>query len=61
MSDVATPIVRVTDDADRATLAEAIKALRFKQRRLPAHFIAKRDEIAEELETLVSMWLAAEA
>ena len=55
----ATPIVRITDDADRATLEQAIIALRFKQERLPAHFVEKREAISEEIEGLVRMWLAA--
>lgn len=51
-------IVRVTDDADRATLAEAIVALRRKQRRMPEHWADRRAEVGDEIDELVARWVA---
>lgn len=55
----ATPIVRVTDQADQATIAAAIVVLRAKAERLSRHD-PKRDEIDSEVDQLVDDWLAAE-
>lgn len=54
------PIVRVTDDADRATIEQAIVALRFKQGRMPAHWVDRRQQVADEIDDLVTRWLEAE-
>lgn len=55
----AVPIVVVTDDADRATIEQAIRALRFKQDRMPAHWTKRREEVGDEIDVLVDRWLAA--
>lgn len=48
-----TEILRVTDDSTRAELTEAIAHLRAKQRRMPEHFVDKRQAIADEVDRLV--------
>lgn len=53
-----TPIIRVTDDADRATLAEAIRALRLKATRMPAHWVERRQQVADEVDELVARVVA---
>jgi hypothetical protein len=42
----------------RETIAADIAALRVKQERLPAHWQERREELAEQIETLVLDWLA---
>jgi chorismate mutase len=51
----------VTDDADRATLAEAIGHLKRKFDRMPAHWEARRLEVMREIERLIDRWLALDA
>lgn len=55
----ALPIVRVTDDADRATLEQAIIALRLQARRMPTHWVERRQQVADEVDELVDRWIAA--
>ncbi len=55
----ATPMIRVTDTADRATIAAAIVVLRAKAERLSRHD-PRRDEIDAEVDVLVDEWLAVE-
>lgn len=50
--------IRVADDADRPTLEQAIRALRFKQDRMPKHWDERRAELSDEIDELVDMWLA---
>lgn len=52
-------IVRVTDDADRATIEQAIKALRLKAKRMPAHWVDRQQQVADEIDALVDRWIAA--
>lgn len=54
-------ILRVTDDATRAEIADAIAELKRRHDRLPRHFEAKRQELMDEIEALVDDWLRAEA
>ena len=54
----ALPIVKVSDDADRATLEQAIKALRLKARRMPAHWVERRQQVADEIDELVARIVA---
>lgn len=53
------PIIRITDDADRATLEQAIIALRLKATRMPAHWVERRQQVADEVDRLVDRWIAA--
>lgn len=55
----ATPILRVSEKADRATIAAAIVVLRAKAERLSRHD-PRRDEIDGEVDQLVDEWLALE-
>lgn len=50
--------VRVSDDADRATLVTAIQNLRRKQQRMPAHWEARRLEVARDIDALVDRIVA---
>ena len=50
--------IGVTDTSTRAELKAAIKVLRAKQVRLPAHWVDRRQEIAEEVDVLVARVLA---
>lgn len=52
-------IVRVTDDANRATIEEAIKALRLKAKRMPKHWVDRQQQVADEVDALVDRWIAA--
>lgn len=47
----------VTDDADRDTLAAAIKHLKAKHDRMPTHWEARRCEVMREIEHLIDRWL----
>lgn len=49
--------IRITDDADRPEIEQAIRALRFKQDRMPAHWVDRRAEVGEEIDDLVTRWL----
>lgn len=51
----------ITDDSTRAALAEAIVAMRAKQRRMPIHWVDRRAEVGEEIDELVAAWLRAPA
>lgn len=55
------PIVCVTDTSDRPTIEAAIVVLRAKKERLPAAWEVEREEISNEIDELVSMWLEAPA
>lgn len=55
------PTIRVADDAPRATIAQAIEALRGRQNRMPQHWHERRAEIGDEIDELVTMWLSAPA
>ena len=52
------PIVRITDDADRATLVVAIRELRARAKRLPAHHVEDLKVIGREVDRLVAQYLA---
>lgn len=54
-----TTIVRVPDDADRGTIEQAIRALRFKQDRMPRHHVERPAFVGAEIDELVARWLAA--
>lgn len=56
----AQPIVRVTDDADRATIEQAIVALRLKAKRMPKHWTDRRQQVSDEIDGLVDRWMRAE-
>lgn len=56
-----TTIVRVPDNADRPTIEQAIRALRFKQDRMPKQYVERRAHVGAEIDELVAMWLAAKA
>lgn len=49
--------LRVPDDADRATLEQAIALLRQRQNRMPQHWHERRAEVGDEIDELVTMWL----
>ena len=51
--------LRITDQATREQITEAIAALKAKHDRLPVHYERQRGEIMDEIEGLVDMWLAA--
>ena len=51
--------IRIADDASRDAIAEAIRALRFKQDRMPRHHVERRAHVGAEIDELVAMWLAA--
>ena len=51
--------VRITDDATRTEIAEAIGYLRARARRMPEHWVDRRQEIADEVDQLVQDYLAA--
>lgn len=51
--------IRIADDASRDTIAQAIRALRFKQERMPHAWTERRDEVGKEIDDLVAMWLKA--
>lgn len=51
-------IVKVTDDATRADLAEAIAHLRAKAQRYSRHD-PRRTELDDEIDLLVAEWLVA--
>jgi hypothetical protein len=55
----ATPIVHVTDDASRAQIEQAIRALRLKATRMPKHWVDRRQQVDDEVDQLVERWLAA--
>lgn len=54
-------IILVTADSTRDVLEQAIVAMRDKQRRMPAHWTKRREELGDEIDRLVGYWLAAEA
>lgn len=54
----AQPMIRVTDDPDQAGVEEAIRVLRDKQRRMPAHWVERRAAVGDDIDELVDMWLA---
>jgi hypothetical protein len=49
-----------TKTASRDDIATRIAEKRAKQKRLPIHFEAKREELAEEIDVLVRQWLACD-
>lgn len=49
----------VGSDSTRAELEEAIVNLRTAQKRLPVHFIDRRQKLADMIDVLVDYWLAA--
>lgn len=53
-------VLRVTDQATRAEIAEAIAELRRRAQRLSRHD-PRRDELDAECDLLVDDWLEAEA
>ena len=59
MTTEARPIVRIADDADRATIEQAIVALRLKARRMPAHWTDRQQQVADEVDRLVERWLGS--
>ncbi len=58
---MSTTAIRVTDDSTREQIAAAIAVLRVKAERMPAYWVDRRREIADECDVLVDMWLAARA
>lgn len=52
-------IVCVTDTSDRPTIEAAIAVLRAKKNRLPEAWVVEREEISDEIDELVAMWLEA--
>lgn len=53
-------LIRVDDHATRETIESAIAALRAKRDRMPAHWVERRQEVADEIDGLVDRWLLAE-
>ena len=53
-------MVMIAGRTERARIAEEIAKVRVEQKRLPIHFIEKRELLAERLEGLVKEWLASE-
>lgn len=49
----------IADDATRDEIATAIAEVKRRHDRLPKHFEAKRAELMDEIDCLVSDWLAA--
>lgn len=47
-------IVRVTDASTDDELMAAIKILRLRQQRMPAHWTDRRNEVADEIDDLVA-------
>lgn len=54
-------VIVVRDDATREQITIAIEAMKSKHDRLPKHFVAKRQEVMDEIENLVDDWIAAES
>lgn len=50
--------LRITDEATREQIAEAIAVLKVKHDRLPVHYEDARGEIMDEIEALVDDWIA---
>lgn len=46
--------IRVTDTSSDDDLRAAIKLLRLKQTRMPAHWTDRRNEVADEIDELVA-------
>lgn len=47
-------VVRVSADSSTEELMAAIKILRLKQTRMPAHWADRRAEVADEIDDLVA-------
>lgn len=54
-------IIRVHEHDTRANIEAAIAALRIKQQRMPAHWVDRRAEVADEIDELVEQWLETPA
>lgn len=52
-------VIRVTDASTRPEIAAAIEALMIRMRRLPRHWVDKRQDAADEIDALVDLWLLA--
>lgn len=50
----------MTTTRERDAIAEEIAKVRAEQVRLPAHWVDKREMLAQRLETLVREWLDSE-
>jgi hypothetical protein len=50
----------ITDGSTRNEITEAITLLRTKQQRMPMHWIDRRAEIGDSIDSLVDQWLAAQ-
>ena len=44
----------------REHIATQIAELRNKQRRMPAHWVERREQVGDEIDALVADWLVAE-
>ena len=53
-------MVMIAGRTERDRIAEEIAKVRAEQKRLPIHFVEKRELLADRLEGLVSEWLASE-
>lgn len=51
----------VSDETDRAGIAEVIAHLKARHDRMPAHWVDRRLEVMGEIDELVTDWIAAEA
>lgn len=50
-------ILRVTDASTRGEIEAAITELRARQDRMPAHWLDRRAEVGDEIDSLVDLWL----
>ena len=48
------------DTITREHIATQIAELRNKQRRMPAHWVERREQISDQIDALITDWLAAE-
>lgn len=52
------PAIRAS--TTRAEIEQAIRELRAKQDRMPAHWVERRAEVGDAIDVLVDEWLEAE-